>query len=181
MRPRTTLAPALQLILILGTSSAFGAEDVCAPVVDGIRFTCPDGWHVVDENHPPKTITLGNFSRNPDPAMSTTIPAGKSTIEIIHMPDLYRNLAEWIDATEHMATDHRETRETFHNKSEGQVPSRCFTSPRRVGTHGDLTCIFTIANMPLMIELHHTRDAKDVSALEPLVGHMIESARPAQR
>jgi hypothetical protein len=113
--------------------------------------------------------------------LPTTIPAGKSTIEVIHMPNLYRNVAEWIDATEHMASDHRETRESFNNKIEGKVPGRCFTSPQRAATPGERTCIFRISNVPLMIELHHTRGAKDVSALELLVGQMIESARSVRR
>jgi hypothetical protein len=162
--------------LTLFAASAFAAEGVCEPVVDGIRFTCPAGWQVVDEDHPPKRITLGNFPRNPDKSLSTVTPAGTSTIEIIQMPNLYRNVAEWIDATEHMASDHRETRESFHNKVEGQVSGRCFTSPQRALTHGERTCIFIISEVPLMIELHHTRNAKDIPALEALVGQMIESA-----
>jgi hypothetical protein len=167
--------------LALFTGSAFAAEDVCEPVVDGIRFTCPAGWQVVDEDHPPKRITLGNFPRNPDKSLSTVTPVGKSTIEIIHMPNLYRNVADWIDATEHMASDHRETSESFHNKTEGQVSGRCFTSPPRALTVGDRTCIFMVSAVPLMIELHHTRNSTDIPALEALVGQMIESARAVRR
>jgi hypothetical protein len=29
--------------------------------------SCPAGLHVVDQDHPPKRTTLGNFSSNPDP------------------------------------------------------------------------------------------------------------------
>jgi hypothetical protein len=171
------------LTLLAGTVSR-ADDSVCAPLVSGVRFTCPVGWQVVDEDHPrPKSITLGNFPRNPDRSQSEVTPAGKSTISIFPMPDLYRDMEEWIIATQHMAhtpfEDHQETKESFLNKSEGRISARCFTSQSRPLTVGDRSCLFTIGNVPLMIELHHTRDATGIAALEALVGQMIESARPA--
>jgi len=178
------LASAISIL----TSGTFAADaPACQPVVSGIKFACPVGWQIVDEDHPPKAVTLGNYPRNPDRNQWTITPAGKSTIQILPLPGLYRTLKEWIEATEHSAvidvpenSKHEETSETFQNPTEGKIAARCFTSPPRTKQMGDRGCIFAIRGVPVMVDANFTRDTNNVDEVKTLVGQMIQSARPAR-
>jgi hypothetical protein len=162
------------------TSASGSLAQSCAPIVNGVRFICPPGWEIVDKDHPrPKTVLIGNFTRNPDKNLSSVIPVGKSTISIDPKPDLYRNIDDWISATEHMShmvPDSKETTETFFNKSQGRISARCFTSSPTRQRPGDRTCLFTISNVPLMLDLFISPKATNVLELEGYVSQMIEAA-----
>jgi hypothetical protein len=168
----------LACVLLECSTSASGAPtQSCAPTVKGVRFVCPPGWQIIDENHPrPETVVIGNFAPNPDKRMSSIIPAGKSTISIGSKPDLYRTIDEWISATEHMVPESKETIETFSSKSHGKISARCFTAAPSPQKPGDRTCLFVISNIPLMIDLFVSPKATNVLELEGYVGQMIETA-----
>jgi hypothetical protein len=79
-------------------------------------------------------------------------------------------MEKWIISTQHMAhmafDNNQETKESFLNKSAGRISARCFTSQPRPSTMGYRSCLFKIGSVPLMVELLHTRDAKEIAALE---------------
>ncbi len=138
----------------------------------------------MDEGHPPQAITVGNFPRNPDPAQWVSIPAGKSTIEILPRPRQYQTLSQWIEATEHGSIidvpegmKHVETKETFANPVFGKIEARCFTSPTRAKERGDRACMFQVKGKAIMVEATYTRDAQNVAEVMALVKQLIESAR----
>src|SRR5262245_59515218 len=98
----STRAALLSLVFFPFRTILPAAESpACEPVVSRVKFTCLAGWQIVDENHPPGVITLGNYQRSKDPDQALIIPAGRSTIQIQPKPGIYRSTGEWIDAIEH--------------------------------------------------------------------------------
>lgn len=168
-------------LFVLGTGLLGHSEDAsnCKPVVASIQFACPAGWAVVDQGHPrPGMVTFGNYRPNPDKNMAAIIPGGKSTIEIMPMPNLYQSFEEWISATEHMAPSSKETTETFVNDTGGPIQARCFTSAPAPKKPEDRACMFQIDGVPIILDLFISPKATNVPELEAHVREMIKTARP---
>lgn len=168
------------VVLCLPAAYAAGTgNSPCMPEVAGVRFTCPVGWSILNQDHAhPGEITIGDFSPNPDEKMKNVIPAGKNTIIIMPKPILYATTDDWISATEHMASGAKETTEVFANESGSQVSARCFTldpGPRKPGYYA---CIFVIDGKALMLDLFVSPKATNIAGLRGYLRDMIKTAKP---
>jgi hypothetical protein len=167
---------------VLCVAAAYGSDTGsprCMPEVAGVRFTCPTGWSILDQDHPhPGDITIGDFSPSSDERMKNVIPAGKNTITILPKPALYATVDEWISATEHMASDEKETTEVFATESGTQITARCFARDPAPKRPGDQACIFVIGARPLMLDLFISPKATDADGLRRKFRDMIKTAKP---
>jgi hypothetical protein len=90
MRKFSHLRFASALLCIAVGSAADSGASRCSPEVAGVRFTCPVGWSILNQNQAhPGQITIGDFSPSSDARMKNVIPAGKNTITILPKPPLY--------------------------------------------------------------------------------------------
>jgi len=135
----------------------------------------------VYRDHPPGTVTVGNYSPDADKDLALTTPAGKTIIDILPKPDLYRTVADWIDATEHGAANSKETVETFPNESAGPIHARCFMAMPGERLPGDWGCILDFHGVPVMLDLMIPRRTKDIRTLQNSMRDMIRAARPVSK
>lgn len=172
---RLTLAV---LCIAIGYGSESGSSS-CKPEVSGVRFTCPAGWSILNQDHAhPGEITIGDFRQSSDERMKNVIPAGKNTITILPKPALYATLEEWISATEHLASDEKETTEIIATDSDAKIKAHCFSRDPAPRKPGDLACIITIGGNPIMLDLFISPKATDVEALRRNLHDMIATAKP---
>ena len=126
----------------------------------------------------PGEITIGDFSPSSDEKMKNVIPVGKNTITLLPKPAMYVTVDEWVSATEYMASDEKETTETFSTGSGTQITARCFRRDPALKKAGDQAYIFVIAGRALMLDLFISPKATDVDALRRNFRDMIKTARP---
>lgn len=118
-------------LCVIAAYASDNGSSTCGPEVAGVRFTCPAGWSILNQDHAwPGEITIGDFSPSADERMKNVIPAGKNTITLLAKPALYASIDEWISATEHMASDEKDTTEAFPTESGTQITARCFPETR---------------------------------------------------
>lgn len=153
-----------------GSQALAQPRDECLVRTGGVRFTCPPGWNIVDEDA--RGITIGNFKRA-EKATNLTIPAGHATIKLSPMPKIYRDLEQWIYAGSKMAPESIQTQDSVTNDGLGPIPVTVLSSPQSAQGLIYESYFFVVNGKPLNLELSFQRASKNAADYRALGRNLI--------
>jgi hypothetical protein len=156
------------------SSSPSGA---CVVRAAGVGFSCPVGWHIVEEME--SGTTIGDFDR-PDKTGNLTIPVGRATVAVHPMPRAYKNLKEWVYAATKITPEATRANETVNNKTLGAINIVSFTSPDLQRGLAYASYFFEINGVPVNLELNYPRNSPNASKYRAIPDEIITQLKSNQ-